>query len=239
MARFITIMMLILTCAASAQPVSGSDVVRKMYEMYKGRWYTDLTFRQQSIFYKDGKLDREETWYEAIKMPKGLVIKFVSKDSGNGILFSADTQYVFRANALVQKTKRVHELLVLGFEAYFIDPAETARKLKESGFSMDICTVEEGPGGRQYVVGDTATGQFWITADTYLFTKLRRKDPRGNTIEVQFNKYEKLGGGWIAPEVVMLRNGQLVMKELYSDYSIKQKLPKSIFDPLQFHSAIW
>jgi hypothetical protein len=210
-----------------------------MYEQYKGKWYTDLTFTQKSVFYKDGKVDREEVWYEAIKMPKGLAIKFGSKDSANGLLFMSDTQYVFRSNVMVQKARRPHDLLVLGFEVYFTDPSEIGKKLRELGFDLSQCTVENGPAGKHYVVGDSAKAQFWITADTYLFTKLRRKDLRGNITEVQFNKYLKLGGGWIAPEVVIVRNGQVVMKELYSDWVIDRPIPNSIFDPAAFHSARW
>ena len=239
MARIITAMLLSLVCSVWAQPENGNDVIQKMYEQYKGRWYTDLTFTQQSVFYKDGKVDRKETWYEAIKMPKGLVIKFGSKDSGNGLIFMSDTQYVFRGNAVVQKAKRIHDLLVLGFEVYFIDPAETVRKLTGQGFDMSRCAVETSPEGKQYVVGDPEKGQFWITADTYLFTKLRKKDQRGNTSEVQFNKYERIGGGWISPEVVFIRNGQVIMKEIYSDWVIDRALPESIFDLSAFQSARW
>lgn len=137
MARHIFALLFLLTCSASAQSVNGSDVVGKMHEMYKGKWYTDLTFTQQSIFYKDGKVDREEIWYEAIKMPKGLIIKIAPRDSGNGLLFADDTQYVFRSNAVRQKIRRPHDLLVLGFEVYFNDPSVTVKKLEELGFDMN------------------------------------------------------------------------------------------------------
>jgi len=237
--KLIVAAMFVMTLSAYAQPATGNDVIQQMYEQYKGRWYTDLTFKQQSVFYKDGKVDREEIWYEAIKMPKGLVIKFGSKDSGNGLVFMSDTQYVFRGSAVVQKAKRIHDLLVLGFEVYFNDPSETVRKLTEQGFDMSRCTVEAGPKGKQYVVGDPERGQFWITADTYLFTKLKKKDQRGNISEVQFNKYERLGGGWIAPEVIFIRNGQVVMKEIYSDCAIGKPLPDTIFDLSAFQSARW
>ncbi len=239
MTRFIAAMLFMLACSVSAQPVNGREVVQDMYKAYKGEWYTDLTFTQQSIFYKDGNVDHDELWYEAIKMPKGLIIKIASKDSGNGLLFVNDTQYVFRSNALRQKIRRPHDLLVLGFEVYFNDPSVTVTKLEELGFDMSKCSVEDGPEGKQYVVGDSARAQFWITADTYLFTKMRKKDARGGVTEAQFNKYRKLGGGWIAPEVVFMRNGQTMMKEVYTDCSVDKTLPDSLFDPSKFESAKW
>jgi len=239
MARFITAALFMLACSLSAQPSSGNEVIRNMHEAYKGKWYSDLTFTQQSIFYKDGAVDRQEIWYEAMKIPKGLIIKIASKDSGNGLLFVNDTQYVFRSGSLRQKIRRPHDLLVLGFEVYHNDPSVTVKKLEELGFDMSKCSVETGPEGKQYVVGDTARAQFWITAETHLFTKMRKKDTRGGMTEVQFNKYEKLGGGWISPEVLFLRNGQVAMKELYSDCTIEKMLPDSLFDPLLFQAATW
>jgi len=239
MKQFIAAILFLLACPVFAQPKDGNEVVRTMYEQYKGKWYTDLTFTQKSIFYREGNVDREETWYEAIKMPKGLVIKFGSKDSGNGLVFMNDTQYVFRANVLVRKAKVIHDLLVLGFDVYFNDPSETVRKLTESGFDMSRCITETGPEGKQYVVGDSAKGQFWVAADTYLFTKLRKKDRYRHVSEVQFNKYQKLGGGWISPEVIIMRNGEVVMKELYSNWAIGRTLPDTMFDPSSFQSAKW
>jgi len=238
MARLIAAFLFMIT-SAFAQPNTGVDVIRSMYDRYNGKWYTGLTFTQKSVFYKDGKVDREETWYEAIKMPKGLIIKIAHMDSGNGLLFANDTQYVFRSNALRQKIRRPHDLLVLGFEVYFNDPSVTVKKLEELGFDMSKCTVENSLAGKHYVVGDSAHAQFWVTADTYLFTKMKKKDARGGVTEVQFNKYEKLGKGWIAPEVLFMRNGQTMMREVYSGCAIDKKLPDSLFDPSKFESAKW
>jgi len=239
MLRYVLVPLFLVVASLSAQPADGNEVIRRMYEKYEGQWYPDLTFKQQSIYYRNGNVAREEIWYEAIKMPRGLVIKIGSKDSGNGLMFTSDTQYVFREGVLVRKARRIHDLLVLGFEVYFIDPSETAAKLEEQGFDLSRVTTEDGVGGKYFVVGSPDSAQFWITADTFLFTKLKRKDRQGNTTEVQFNKYVPLGKGWIAPEVIFIRNGQTAMKEVYSDWSIDKVLPESIFDLSAFQAATW
>lgn len=238
MTRIIAAMLLFLA-VASAQPMNGVDVIKEMHEKYGGLWYSDLTFKQQSFFFKDGKVDREETWYEAIKMPKGLLIKIGSKDAGTGYLFRNDSQYAFRDNAMVQGIRRVHDLLVLGFFVYADPPAETIRRLRESGFDLEHCAVEHGEKGDTFVVGEAGQPQFWVTSDTFLFTKLKKTDGRGNEIEVQFNKYRRIGKGWISAEVVFLRNGQTVMKEEYTDVAIDVNLPESMFETSDFKSATW
>ena len=88
-------------------------------------------------------------------------------------------------------------------------------------------------------MGDEQHGQFWITTDTFLFVKMKKQDPRGNKTEVQFNKYVPVGRGWIAPEVVMIRNGQTVMKEIYSDWKVDERLPSSLFDLSSFQTTVW
>ena len=122
--------------------ITGDDVIRAMHQTYKGKWYKTLTFVQQTSFYKGGKLDREQTWYEAMDIRKGLVIKFDFISSGSGLLFKSDSQFVYKNNKLINKTRRVHELIVLGFSVYFDDLKVTKEKLKEAGYNLDILKTE-------------------------------------------------------------------------------------------------
>ena len=220
-------------------PANGRDLIRAMHDHYKGKWYRNLTFRQQSQFYKNGSMERQETWYEALKAPVGLVIKFGSMESGNGIVFRNDTMFVFKNDTMQIQIRRVHDLLVLGFDVYVDDPETTIRRLGDAGYNLDSLSVDKGPAGTSYIVGDEEHGRFWIAADTYLFTKMKKKDANGNETEVQFNKYTRVGGGWLSPEVVMIRNGQTVMKEVYSDWRVDQELPESIFDLSSFQQTTW
>ena len=44
------------------QPKDGDDLIHKMYEKYHNKWYSHLTFKHQTIYYKEGKVAKEETW---------------------------------------------------------------------------------------------------------------------------------------------------------------------------------
>lgn len=220
-------------------PKDGNEVIRRMYDAYRGRWYKSVVFKQQSVFYRQGQVEREETWFEALKVGGGLLIKFGSKESAGGLLFRNDTMTVFRNDSLISRNRRVHDLLLLGFDVYARDPAVTVEGLREAGYDMARCAIDDSSGTRQYVVGDPAGARFWVDAQTLLFTKLRKKDARGNETEIQFNKYTKVGEGWIAPEVVMMRNGQVTMKELYSEISGDTHLPDKLFGDSPFHGRTW
>lgn len=236
MKRLVAIGWMVVPIFLFSQPKDGTELISMMHNEYKGKWYTTLTFEQKSIFYKDGKVDHEETWYEAMRMPTGLIIKVGSIEGGTGFIFKNDSQFVYRDNALASKTRRVHDLLVLGFSVYVDDPSETIRKLEESGFDLSRCSREQGEEGDSYVVGEEGKARFWVSADKMLFTKMTKLNGR---IEVQFNNYQPLGKGWIATEVVFLRGGQIVMKEEYSDISIERAVPDAVLEGIDFQSARW
>jgi len=57
------------------------------------------------------------------------------------------------------------------------------------------------------------------------------------TQETQFNKYQKLGGGWMAPEVIFMIDGKVLTTEKYSDMRADVNLNPKLFDP-QFWTAV-
>ena len=59
------------------------------------------------------------------------------------------------------------------------------------------------------------------------------------TSETQFNKYQKLGGGWIAPEVIFMVDGKVVTTEIYSDMRADVKLDPKLFDPQSWTTVHW
>ena len=146
----LAVLSFLLLCSTSfsqemSPPANGRDLIRAMHDHYKGKWYRNLTFRQQSQFYKNGSMERQETWYEALKAPVGLVIKFGSMESGNGIVFRNDTMFVFKNDTMQIQIRRVHDLLVLGFDVYVDDPETTIRRLGDAGYNLDSLSVDKGP----------------------------------------------------------------------------------------------
>jgi hypothetical protein len=224
-------------CLKAQAPATAQAVINRMYDMYKGKWYKTLSFSQQTGFYKDGKLDRTETWYEAMKLDRGLIIKFGSKESDDGIVFKNDSQFVYHDNVIVNKKRLVHDLLVLGFTVYTETPLQTIEKLKESDFDMDKLSEEKINGVLHYVIGDPAKGQFWIESKNLLFTKLR-KIKNDVVTEITFDKYRKLGNGWIEQEVMVYRNGVIIMSEVYDNIQIP-KLDDSLYTFDNFSNVRW
>jgi hypothetical protein len=219
---------------------TGQQVIESMFRTYKGKWYKNLTFTQKTVFYKQGQPDREEIWYEAMDMTKGgLIIKFNSMHSGNGIIFESDSMFVYKDNERVSKSRRIHELIVLRFSVYIDKPEVTISKLTEAGFDMRQVTTETVHGKLQYVVGNPEQAQFWIDTETMLLTKLRKKQNNGRFSEIHFNGYQKLAKAWIETEVVFYTDGQIMMKELYTHIKTPKKLPPSFYVRTRFSEILW
>lgn len=90
-------------------------------------------------------------------------------------------------------------------------------------FDLSILREDTWQGRPAYVVGakqgDLHSAQFWIDQKNLYFVRMLR--PAGKdgaqTQETQFNKYQRLGGGWMAPEVIFKVDGQVRTTEEYSE----------------------
>ena len=232
------IIMLILVVLAQFQSYSqinnASDVIKKMKSHYSNEWYSNFTFKQKTSFYSKGALQKEETWYEAGIIGRGLVIKIGSKNKGNGYMFKNDSMYVFREGALVNKSPIIHDILELGFNVYGQDAQNTIDKLTSSG--IDFSHFKETDA--YYKIGNPAIKQAWIEKKRLLFSKIISIE-NGAKNRIEFNKYQKLAKGWIAPEVLFYTNGVLTLKEEYFDVETPKKLPKKLFKIDDFKSIYW
>ena len=59
------------------------------------------------------------------------------------------------------------------------------------------------------------------------------------TQETQFNKYQRLGGGRMAPEVIFKVDGQVRTTEEYSEMRANPALDARLFDPQYWTSVHW
>lgn len=231
--------------AVTAQAIeNGKDIIQAMYDTYEGKWYKNLTFEQQTIFYGPNEtVQRTQTWFEAIKMPGKLAIKFDEKDGQSGILFSNNVQYGFLEGELIQQIPRIHDLLVLGFDVYHQPVDTTISQLEQTGYDLDKWYEDEWQGREVYVIGtgeaDTEANQFWIDKERLVFVRSLKVGRQNSIQDTRFNKYERLGEGWIAPEVVFLVNGDRAMFEEYSRIHIPDSLSDEIFDPGTFIGTVW
>ena len=221
----------------------GQALVRAMHDRYAGRWYRTLTFVQTTTLTRPEP--HQETWYESLRVPGFLRIDIAPVDSGTTLIFRGDSIYILEQGGLRGGRPLVHPLMVLGFDVYR-DPVErTIQRLAGLGFELGRIREENWQGRKVYVVGaaagDSTSRQFWVDQERLLFVRMLEpaKDKSGATNETQFNRYQKVDGGWVAAEVMFTRDGVLETREEYADIHGEVNLPESVFDPEHFSRPEW
>lgn len=218
-----------------------------MHDRYATTWYRTLTFEQRTSF--PGR--PAQTWYEAAAIPGRLRIDVAPLDSMNAFMYVGDSAYSFRSGKRVSAHKDRNLLMTLGFDVYGQDPATTIAQIKASGVDTDKSFDRVWQGKRVHVIGaksagDTTSTQFWVEKDRLLFVRLieQRKSPSKpdappTLLDVEFNQYQRLGGGWIAAEVVIRVNGKEIQREEYSHMRADVQLPTTLYDTEQYHAPEW
>lgn len=215
----------------SPTPQTGEEVVRMMHARYAGKWYRTATFTQKTTL-PDGKI---ETWYEALEVPAKLRIDIAPLAGRNVILFRNDSVYRYADGAVKVARSLVHPLMLLGFDVYGQAPEVTIAKLKGLGYDLTKVHASTWQGRKVWIVGvtqgDSTSKQFWIDQERLVYVRSREPAVQkpGVTSEVQFNKYVRLGPGWIETEVLMLEDGKVVVREEYRDLKANVRLPAGLF----------
>ena len=135
--------------------------------------------------------------------------------------------------------------MVLGFDIYCLPLNKAIEKLKGLKFDLSIFREDTWQGRPVYVVGakagDWHSFQFWIDQKNLYFVRMLHPSGRdgAQTTEAQFNRYQKLGGGWMSPEVIFSVDGKVVTTEEYSELRANVTLPDKLFDPQSFATVHW
>jgi outer membrane lipoprotein-sorting protein len=239
------LILLIAPATYAAQIKTTEELVQAMQKKYGKSWYKTATFVQKTTNYEKDGTTKVETWYEALSVPGSLRIDFTPVKDGNGILFTDNKIYIFKNGKVDANRPYVHPLMILGFDIYRLPQADVLEKLKGLKFDFSILREETWQGRAVYVVGakqgDLHSAQFWIDKKNLYFVRMIR--PAGKdgaqTQETQFNKYVKLGGGWMAPEVIISIDGKTVTTEEYSELRANVALDSKLFDPQSWMSVHW
>jgi hypothetical protein len=236
---------LLLTLALATVPAdsirTGEDVIRAMHARYAGEWYENLVLIQAVTYFdrESGALDSARMWYESIQLPGTVRSDIAPLERGDYQLYRDGTWHVFEGDTLTRANPGAHPVLLLGFDVYMQPVEQTLASLER----FDLSKVREATwqGRAVYVVGSESEGdvgnQFWVDRDDLLLRRLIIVSPASEaTIEVRFNAYEELGGGWIAAELVFLRDGRLWLHERYAYWAIDVEFAPNIFsvtDPVR------
>jgi len=238
MKKLILLSLLLLAVPAMAADIkNGEELIAAMHKRYAGKWYKTLTFVQKTTTYKPDGTSSVETWYEAMSLPGSLRIDIDPLEKGNGILFTGGKVHSFRDGKLAGGRPFVHPLMVLGFDVYGQPVATTIEQVK--GIGIDLATMHEAKwqGRDVYVVGakegDLTAPQVWVDKKNLYFVRLfeRVGKEKKNIQEVQFNKYQKVKGGWVAPEVVFFVDGRKTIMEEYTDMQGDVELNADLWNP--------
>ncbi|HVO35847.1 MAG TPA: hypothetical protein VMT21_09795 [Gemmatimonadales bacterium] len=226
----------------SPGPKDGRDVIRAMHDRYPA-WYRTIAFTQHNTATDSLGREIHSVWREYAALPGRLRIDFLPADSGKGILFRGDTEYVFAHDSLVRAVHLVHPLLLLGFDVY-LQPAETTlAKLAQLGFDLSILHEETWQGRPVYVVGagagDRQHLQFWVDRERLVFVRLLQpgRPDSTRTAETRFEDYREAGPGWLSARVAFLQDDQPVWLEEYGDIRTDLALDPGLFDPRRFGAA--
>ncbi|HZS47385.1 MAG TPA: hypothetical protein VFC63_20105 [Blastocatellia bacterium] len=227
---------MLITTSLAPKITTSEELIRSMHDRYANSWYKTLTFVQKTTTYKPDGTSSAETWYEYMSLPGKLRIDIDPVKEGNSILFANDTQYTIKGGKVSSSQPRVHSLLLLGFDVYALKPEETLAKLKQLGFDLSVMHEDTWQGRPVYVVGaqsgDLRSRQFWIDKEYLYFVRLLQPNRDGSKIqETQFNKYVRMGKGWVSAEVLFMTGGKPTTKEEYSDLKIDVNLDNKMFEP--------
>lgn len=233
----------LLTGAPDPAITTPRELLEAMRARYDGKWYRSVTFVQNNTeHHADGTIGHS-VWHEWLEGPGKLRIEFQPPDSGNGTLFANDSIYVFRHDSLAQARPFVHPLLVLGFDVYVQPVEKTVAQLGQRRFDLSTLSEATWEGRPVWVVGaktgDLHTRQFWVDKERLVFVRLLEPAPRdtAKTAETRFSKYAPIAGGWIAPEVEFLLDGQQQFLEEYKDIQANITIPAAFWDPRRWKAA--
>lgn len=241
----ITASLLLLPASSYSKISNTNDLIAAMQKKYGKSWYRTATFVQETTNIQPDGTSKVETWYEAMSVPGKLRIDFTPVSSGNGILFNDGKIFVFKDGKVESTRPFEHPLLLLGFDIYRAPASEVTAKLQALKFDLSQFREDTWQARPVYVVGakagDEHSPQFWIDQKNLYFVRMLRPAGKGGTQtqETQFNKYQKLGGGWMAPEVIFMVDGKVVTTEKYSEIRGDVTLDPKLFDPQFWTTVHW
>ena len=241
----VAIFLLPLLTTSHAKITNTNELISAMQKRYEKSWYKTATFVQETTNFQPDGTSKVETWYEAMSVPGSLRIDFTPTSGGNGILFTDGKIFVFKDGKVDMTRPFEHPLLILGFDIYRSPVSDVTAKLEALKFDLSQFREDTWQGRGVYVIGakagDLHSPQFWIDRENLYFVRMLR--PAGKdgtqTQETQFNKYQKLGGGWMAPEVIFTVDGKLVTTEKYSEIHGDVTLDPKLFDPQFWTTVHW
>lgn len=228
----------VLGVFASEPLTNGEELIGKIHSRYSSDWYSHITFKQDMYRYKNDSLVRNEVWMVAYSSPSRLHIRYKDFSSGRGWFVVNDTLFTFNHNKLIGTRPRLHEVMILGYDMYSVNPSIVIPKVVGLGIDLSRVRVTTIKGKEYYEVGNNNVKCFWVGKDDLLFHGIRKVDENGVT-EIFYQNYKMIYDKPVATEVQYFENGQMYLYEKYFDIRLPSSLPDDFFDPNLFSETRW
>jgi hypothetical protein len=222
----------LLLQVAGAPAPSGEAIVQKMHDQWSGKWSTTRTFVQRTVVPNRP----DQTWYES-EASGFLRIDIAPVDSMNSWIARNDSIYIYTKGKVGRPRPYANALGLLLGDVY-VQPAKvTAEKLTKAGFDLTKTHADSWEGQKVWVVGadqgDSTSAQFWVDQKTMLMTRVL--DPSNGKPYIDARVTARLKGKIPSEtEMIFLRSGKEIQREIYSDQTFNVK-----FEPWIFEVGAW
>jgi len=140
---------------------------------------------------------RNRDGYEAMSLPGSLRIDFTPRKT-QCILFTTLRFTYSRMAKSIRTGPTFIPLMVLGFDIIVCRKTLIEkRRIEVRSFNLSQDTWQAGRFMSRAQRRRSASRKFWMTKELYLCDDSPGRQDGVQTQETQFNKYQKLGGGWI------------------------------------------
>ena len=233
---------------AQGAPGTGYDLLNDMRASYGDRWFTTLTFTQKTTTRAVDGTETIATWYESLRytVASGTQLRIDTGEpsAGNGVLYTADSIWIFRAGKQVAARSGGNALIPL-IEGVYVQPVErTVAELKATGVNLSRAVVTGRWKNRPvWIAGalsasDTTSPQFWVDAGNKAVVRaILVPVPSAPLMDMRLDGLVSLAGGWLATRCEFYVGGKLTQVEEYQDWKANVSLPAALFEAATWGSA--
>jgi hypothetical protein len=206
---------------------TGTSILKKMHDKYKGGICKSYTFSQKNTHYNNDTVVGNSEWHEAVEFPDKFRIVFGDKTKGNSVLFRKDSVLNYRNYKLTKSSADSNNLLLLLGGMYYRNFDDVTTRLAAAGYDLSAGSEQAWNGKKVLVIGakpgETEKNQIWVDADKLLIVRIIEKMNATDWMDMRFESHEKLCNGFVENKVSFRRNGKLEQVEEYFD--IKPNAP--------------
>jgi hypothetical protein len=224
-----------LTSSKQARIINSTDLLSAMNKKYKGKWFDQFTFVQETHkIDENGREEEKSIWHEAIDYPKNFRIDYGSLSEGNSNVYANDSAWVFRANALKNVEYAPKEFLLMKGGLYHLTVKETINQLTNYGYDCSKFRTDELNDRKVFVIGaekgDLTSKQFWLDAEHFYMVR-RINTQKTKVVDVIYSNHISSNGGWVEQEVKFWVDEKYYQIEYYKQINTKPNLGAAVFNP--------